>query len=54
MQYYTGGGGTEWYFVPNAQHNNFRNTIQNTVHVMEAETKIEEYKEQNKDSDSTQ
>lgn len=45
--HYNGGGGTEWFLVPNAQYNVFRTIIQNTaaLHEMEAETKIEDHEE---------
>ena len=45
--HFNGGGGTEWYSVPNAQYIDFHNLIQNTaaLHEMEAETKIEDYEE---------
>ena len=52
--HYNGGGGTEWYYVQNAQYENFRSAIQNAINGMEAETNIEEYEEEDEDSDREQ
>ena len=52
--HYNGGGGTEWYNVRNTQYVNFHNAIQNAVNGMKIETNIEEYEEEDEDSDCEQ